>query len=130
MTRDSLRETLRWLGWVALAVWLGLAINHEILQQDPSQFGFRNPEVEAEMKNCTSEDMRLRYECKEQVILASQRRLFLEASGRAVLIFLPPILVWLIARRLLRPGDAGRLAQPPPSIQKWRVKWPPASPAS
>jgi hypothetical protein len=122
MISNSTREFLRVIGWLACAAWLGYGIWHEVFNQDASQFGFRAPVVEAEMKNCTSDEMRERYECKEQAILANERLQFIGASGRAVLIFGPPILVWVVARRVLRlrPGDS---ATPlPPSIQKWRVK--------
>jgi hypothetical protein len=122
MISNTTREFLRVIGWILCAAWLGYGIWHEVFRQDPSQFGFRAPAVEEAMKSCTSEDMRLRYECKEQAILANQRIMFLEAAGRAILIFAPPILVWVAARRVLRlrPGDPA--APPPASIQKWRVK--------
>jgi len=122
MISNSTREALRVIGWLACAAWLAFGIWHEVFRQDASQLGIHAPVVEDAMKNCTSEDIRLRYECKEQAILANQRLMFIEASGRAVLIFGPPILIWFVARRALRlrPGDPA--APPPPSIQKWRVR--------
>jgi len=122
MISNSFREFLRAVGWVACAAWLSLGIYHEVFEQDPSQFGFRNPEVEAEMKNCISDDIKVRYECKEQAILANQRSMFLVAAGHFVVIFAPPILIWVIARRMLRLRAGDMPSRPPPSIQKWRVR--------
>jgi len=110
--------TLRWIGWLACAVWLALGINYEILQQDPNQYGFRA--VQGELKNCAGDDVKSRYECKEKAIDANQQMLFLKEMGRFALILAPPILVWWASRKLLRKqNDEDRL---PPSIQKWRVK--------
>lgn len=127
MLRSSTsRQTLRWIGWLACAGWLAISINYLIFQTDPDQFSFRSPEVEAEMKNCTSEDMHQRYSCKEQAILSHERLKFVQALVPTALVFAPPLLVWLLARRLLRRsarrGDEDYKLEPKPSIKKWRVK--------
>jgi hypothetical protein len=120
------RQTLRWIGWLACAGWLAISINYLIFQSDPDQFSFRSPEVEAEMKNCTSENMHQRYSCKEQAILSHERLKFVQALAPTALVFAPPLLVWLLARRLLRSnarrGDEDYNSALPPSIKKWRVK--------
>jgi hypothetical protein len=128
MNGSMFRNVLKWLGWLACAGWLLFAIDREIFELDPGQMGFRAPSVEAEMKNCTSEDMRLRYDCKEQAILANQRMQFLKAAGRWFFIFGPPIVVGMLGRRLLRERPRVPLrtfdtvARRRPSIEKWRVK--------
>jgi hypothetical protein len=127
MTKNAtFRQTLRWIGWLACACWLAVTINYLIFQRDPDQFSFRAPVVEAEMKNCTSEDMHQRYSCKEQAMLSHERLMFVEALIPTALVFAPPLLVWLLARRLMRRsarrGDEDYNADLPPSIKKWRVK--------
>jgi hypothetical protein len=120
MSSAAPSNILRWLGWMACAIWLAGGLYITVLNQDAGQFDFRAPDVAAELKGCTSADRQQRYDCTEHAILSHQRLQFLQASGNAVLIFAPPILIWWLARRLARrPNDPGVT---PPSIQKWRVR--------
>jgi hypothetical protein len=120
MIGTASRDLLRWLGWLACAAWLAGGLYVTVLSQDSGQFDFRAPAVVAELKGCTSVDRQQRYDCTEQAILSHQRLQFLQASGNFLLIFAPPILVGLLARRLSRrPDDPASI---PPSIQKWRVR--------
>lgn len=127
MIDASLRNALRWILWLVSAVWLAVMINAQILQRDPAEFSFRAPAVEAEMKNCSSEDMKQRYDCKEQALLAHERSMFYGMAGPVTLIFAPPVILWLAFRWLMRRGsvdgdDGEGEIRPPPSIRKWRVR--------
>jgi hypothetical protein len=121
---DVLNNILRWTGWLILAGWLAFMINREFLDVDPNLNGFRAPTVEAEMKNCTSEDMRVRYGCKERAILSGQRTQFVSWSGSVALVFGPPIVVYWLGKMIFRPRarEGDYFARRPPSIKKWRVR--------
>jgi len=122
MISESRRDFLRAVGYVACTAWLGLGLYNEILNKDPSQLSFRDPEVEEQMKNCTSDDPRFKYKCAEKAILANQRSSFLVSVGHGFVIFAPPILVWIMARRWMRPRPGDPNGPPPPSVQRFRVR--------
>ena len=69
----------KWLVTTATILWIGLILVSELVSVDSGHFGVNAPKVELAMQGCTSEDMHLRYECKEQLILANQRQMFLKA---------------------------------------------------
>jgi len=113
----------KWLVASATILWVALILGSQLLSIGSAGFGVNAPKVEQGMQGCTSEDMHQRYECKEQVILANQREMFVKAVGFGFVLLGPPIALWLLGNRLrgmdprsLRPGRR------PPSISKWRVR--------
>jgi hypothetical protein len=119
--------------------WIAVVLGLELLSFDlGDQLGPESAEVEARMKNCVSDDMHQRYECKERAIISNQLSLFGKVSGGGLLAFGPPLGMWLLARRAERPprrrytgSGAQASAQTvamqnagprPPSIARWRIR--------
>ena len=106
-------------------LWLAVIIDREILEADSRQMGINAPSVEAEIKNCNNAASKQRYECTESAILAHQRKTFIDAIGLGILMFGPPIGLWLLANWLDHASFGGYRVRPgrrPPSIKKWRVR--------
>jgi hypothetical protein len=107
--------------WMVLAIsilWAAVVIDRAVIEAGPDD----TPVVEAG-KNCTSEDMHQRYECTEGVILAKQRAKFIRYIGVGLLLFGPPIALWMGVNRLSRNNVKSlRPGRRPPSIAKWRVR--------
>jgi hypothetical protein len=113
----------KWLVSAVTILWIGLMLGSELLSVGSTGFGVNAPNVELAMQSCTSEDMHLRYECKEKVILANQRQMFLKAISFCFVLLGPPIALWLLANRLRRLDTRSlRPDRRPPSIAKWRVR--------
>jgi len=113
----------KWLVSAATILWVGLILGSELVSVGPERFGVNAPNVEQAMQGCTSEDMHQRYECKEQVILANQRQMFVKAIGFGFVLLGPPIALWLLANRLRKLDPRSlRPDRRPPSISKWRVR--------
>jgi len=122
----------KWLVLTLCALWVALILAGELVGVDPTRLGVRAPAVEAAMEACTNPDMHQRYECKEGAILANQRDMFVKTIGFIAELIGPPIILWFLTTRLHKADKrkSGRrdLGRPPPSIARWRVRWP-ASPA-
>jgi hypothetical protein len=113
----------KWLVSAVTILWIALILGGELMSAGPERFGVNAPNVELAMQGCTSEDMHLRYECKEQVILANQRQMFVTAIVVGFVLFGPPIAFWLLAGRLRKMDPRSlRPDRRPPPIAKWRVR--------
>jgi hypothetical protein len=113
----------KWLVSTATILWIGLILAGELVSVGPERFGVEAPNVELAMQGCTSEDMHQRYECKEQLILANQRHMFVKAVGFVFVLIGPPIALWVLANRLRKLDPRSlRPDRRPPSIAKWRVR--------
>jgi hypothetical protein len=113
----------RWLVVTASLLWLAVILAGELTAVDPTQLGLRSPDVEAGMQACTSADMHQRYDCKERVILSNQRSTFVKAIGLGLLLFGPPVALWLLSDRLGRMDPRNyRQDRRPSPIAKWRVR--------
>lgn len=113
----------KWLVSAVTILWIGLILGSELMSVDSGHFGVNAPKVELAMQGCTSEDMHQRYECKEQLILANQREMFVKAIGFGFVLLGPPIALWLLADRLRKLDPRSlRPDRRPPSIAKWRVR--------
>lgn len=109
---------MKWLVVTASIFWALIVIDSAIIEPGPDD----RPVIQA-ARNCTSEDMHQRYECTETAILSRQREKFVRYIGIGLLLFGPPIGLWMGLNKLtqasvtnLRPGRR------PPSISKWRVR--------
>jgi hypothetical protein len=109
---------MKWLVVVASILWAVIVFDRAVIEVDPSI----SPVAEAE-KSCTSEDMHQRYECAEAAILARQRTKFVRYIGIGLLLFGPPIGLWMGMSRLSSAGVTNlRPDRRPPPISKWRVR--------
>src|ERR1700748_2111008 len=96
--KDAMSNLLpKWLVSAVTILWVALILGGQLLSVGSPGFGVNAPKVELAMQGCTSEDMHLRYECKEKVILANQRQMFLKAIGFGFVLLGPPIAFWLLA---------------------------------
>ena len=117
----------KWLVVTLGVLWVALVLAGELVNGDATTpMGVRAPQVEAAMQACTAPDMHQRYDCKEQVILANQRAMFLRSVGFGAELLGPPIVLWFLATRLHkadeRRGVRRDTRRAPPSIAKWRVR--------
>jgi hypothetical protein len=111
---------MKWLVIAASILWAAIVIDRAVIE--PGTDDNATPVIEAG-KNCTSEDMHQRYECAEAAILTHQREKFVRYIGLGLLLFGPPIGLWLGMNRLSRNSVANlRPDRRPPSIRKWRVR--------
>lgn len=110
---------MKWLIVLASILWAVIVIDRAVIEPAATD---ATPVVEAG-KNCTSEDMHQRYECTEAAILTHQREKFVRYIGLGLLLFGPPIGLWLVMSRLTR-NSVTRLRpdRRPPPISKWRVR--------
>jgi hypothetical protein len=109
---------------VASAVWIVLSVYQEFLDIEPARYGFKSPEVEARMRNCTG-DFHQRYDCKEAAILAKGRDSFLIWMWKMVIVIGPPAAVGLLINYALRDApaeDSEYYVRPPPPVRKRRVR--------
>jgi hypothetical protein len=95
------RTVLKWLAVIASAIWISVTIYQEFIEIDPTQYGFRSPEVEARMKACGG-SFQQRYECKEAVIIAKGHDSFVIWMEKVALILGPPIVVAILIGRVGR----------------------------
>lgn len=109
---------MKWLVVAASILWGVVVLDRAMIEVDPGE----NAVAEAS-RTCTSEDMHQRYECTEAAILTHQREKFVRYIGFGLLLFGPPLGLWLGLQRLTR-NDVTRLKpdRRPPSIRKWRVR--------
>ena len=99
-------------------LWAVVVLDRAVIEADPSDALV----IEAG-KNCTNEDMHQRYECAEAAILANQRAKFIRYIGLGLLLFGPPIGLWMVTKRLTSTSVKNlRPDRRPPSIKKWRVR--------
>jgi hypothetical protein len=109
---------LKYLVVTLSILWMAVVLDRAVIEQD---WGGA-PVIEAG-KNCTSEDMHQRYECTEAAILAIQRAKFVRSIGIGLLLFCPPIFLWLVTKRLSSTSVTNlRPDRRPPPISKWRVR--------
>jgi hypothetical protein len=109
---------MKWLVILASILWAVIVIDRAVIEPDSGD----TPVIEAG-KNCTSEDMHQRYECTEAAILTHQREKFVRFIGVGLLLFGPPIGLWLGMNRLTRASVTSlRPDRRPPPISKWRVR--------
>src|SRR5579863_3641210 len=90
----------KWLVLTLCALWAALIIAGELVDVDPTRLGVRAPAVEQAMEACTNPDMHQRYECKEGVILANQRDMFVKTIVFIAELMGPPVILWFLATRL------------------------------
>jgi len=125
MAKIEARAALR--GGVALlsALWIAYTIHQEFFDVDPDQFGFKSPEVEAEMKTCVG-TFQERYLCKEAIIIAKQHESFLDWLQSALLILGPPLAASALLARFepppRPPDDLPWQGRRPIPIRRFRVR--------
>lgn len=109
---------MKWLVIAASILWAAIVLDRAVIETGPAV----SPVAEAE-KSCTSEDMHQRYECTEAAILTRQRAKFVRYIGIGLLLFGPPIGLWVGMSRLSN-ASVGSLRpdRRPPPISKWRVR--------
>jgi hypothetical protein len=111
---------MKWLVLAISILWAAVVVDQALIEPDQSQGDTSVVDVG---KNCTSEDMHQRYECREQAILATQRSKFVRYIGLGFLIFGPPIGLWMVMSRLSSASVTNlRPDRRPPNISKWRVR--------
>jgi hypothetical protein len=119
------RMMLKWLAAIVSVIWISVTFYQEFLDVDPDQFGFRSPEVAAQMKACNG-TFQQRYDCKEAIIIAKGDDSFLLWVEKALLILAPPlIVVFLLNRggRSKRPGSIhNHMVHRPPSVRNRRTR--------
>mgnify|MGYP001809779347 CR=1 FL=1 len=87
---------LLWIGW---GVWTQfLSLPDEEIENHSSL------SVKDRMSDCIG-TFQQRYECKNAIVIETDRHNFFNAVGRLVLIVLPPILVFGVWRLVARPRD-------------------------
>jgi hypothetical protein len=106
---------LRRAAMAVSVVWIGLTFYQEFVDVNPDKYGFRSPEVEAQMHTCSG-TFQQRYECKEAAILAKGRSSFIVWMEKVVVILGPPLLLvglfGVAARRQSRAQPALHRAEP------------------
>ena len=108
------RSILKWTAFIASTIWIVLTIYQEFFDVDPDRYGFKSPEVEAQMSSCGG-TFRQRYECKETAILAKGRDSFVIWMEKVAMIFGPPLAVSLLLRLYTRrqPEETEDVPLPP-----------------
>jgi len=119
------RTVLNWVTTTVCALWMGVTVYSQFFDVDPSQYGFRSPELEQKMKNCSG-SFEQRYKCKEALIIEKNNDSFLIWISKMALVFGPPAIVLALVRVAIRQreGDPVDEFTPPPpvSIKKRKVR--------
>jgi hypothetical protein len=89
------RSILKWIALIASAIWMSVTTYQEFLDVDPTQFGFRSSEVEAQMKGCGG-SFQQRYDCKEEIIIAKGYESFLVWVEKSTFVLGPPLMLALV----------------------------------
>ena len=128
MDSTDSRTKLRWIAMAVSALWISYTLYSEFFAVDPTQYGFKSPEIEQDMKSCTG-DFQTRYKCKESLIIDKGHESFIIWMGKMGLIFGPPLALFGALRLMSRnPNDddddnnVGSGPPPPPSISSRRVR--------
>lgn len=117
---SSMRTRLKQLAVAASALWVAMTIYQEFFDVDPDQFGFKSPEVEAQMSSCGG-TFKQRYDCKEAAILAKGRDSFLIWMWKVTIILGPPIALVV----LFQLAERGRRPEDEQEVRRHRPRHPP-----
>jgi len=119
------RTVLNWVAMTVCALWMTVTVYSQFFDVDPNQYGFRSPEIEQKMKNCSG-SFEQRYKCKEALIIEKGHDSFLIWISKMALIFGPPSVLLGLVRIAIKKRAESELdpyAPPPPSsIKKHKIR--------
>ncbi|HVI49863.1 MAG TPA: hypothetical protein VM661_01490 [Candidatus Sulfotelmatobacter sp.] len=125
MEKWDYRTVLNWVATAVCALWMGVTVYSQFFDVDPNQYGFRSPEIEQKMKNCSG-SFEQRYKCKEALIIEKGHDSFLIWISKMALVFGPPAILLALVRVAVRQrenDDIDTFNPPPPaSIKKRKVR--------
>ena len=118
------RVVLNWVATAVCALWMGVTVYSQFFDVDPNQYGFRSPEIEQRMKNCSG-SFEQRYKCKEALIIEKGHDSFLIWISKMALVFGPPAILLALVRVAVRQREGSEVDSfnpPPSSIRKRKIR--------
>ncbi|MDJ0948625.1 MAG: hypothetical protein QNJ94_06865 [Alphaproteobacteria bacterium] len=100
MTESKPTPTMKWLAGAAAAIWL-VAIGWQQASDLRVPLILQSHYIDRQMERCTG-NVALRYECRSAVRIYTQRHAFGHWVGKLSLVFLPPLAIAFVYRRVAR----------------------------